>query len=52
MMNIFFGENSLEWDEKKKTELSKLLLSFQCLTEVVGHLLIRVYCLISRVLES
>ena len=35
-MNISFWENSLEWDEKRKTELSKLLLSFQCLTEMVG----------------
>ena len=35
-MYLFFFENSLEWDEKEKTELAKLLLIFQCLTEMVG----------------
>ena len=36
MMCIIFLKNSLEWDEKEKTELAKLLLIFQCLTEMVG----------------
>lgn len=36
MMCIIFLKNSLEWDEKEKTELAKLLLIFQCLTEMVA----------------